>query len=476
MKSIRPRTRSITPAIPSRAFRSLLLAAAVVYTWSSTVQAVQAAERVNTEQARSAIADLLTAALEKGAVGLSVALSYDDDIVLESGYGIAEVEHDVGTDQETMFRIGSITKQFTAAMVMKRVESGEIGLDDPISKYTDFPTGDHTVTVRHLLTHTSGIKSYTGLGPAWIKTVPLEMTHEELLGLVKDQPFDFAPGEKYRYNNTGYYLLGVILEKVSDKSFAELLVEEVAAPLELSRTRYGSNGDIIKNRAQGYALDQGELKNDSLIGMSQPGAAGAILSTAGDLLRWQRALAGGQVVSAESYRLMTTPYTLKDGSNTDYGFGLSMGDADGLQTVRHGGGINGFNSMLVHFPESGVGIAVISNSEAFNAGSLTKDIARAIHGIEIEISDLPVPAEEQTRLAGDYAFDEIPIELTIRAKDEHLWVEATGQPEDRLLRQSDGVYRASFDNEVSLEFKPGAPSPGLTLRQGGGVFDAKRKP
>ncbi len=456
----------------SRASRLLAIIACVVISVSGVL--AKAPERKEMTQAKAVAEKLVIEALAQGAVGLSVALAYDNDIVLERGFGLAEVEHDVNADEETMFRIASIIKQFTAALIMKYVEQGKIALDDPISKYIDFDTGDHVVTVRHLLTHTSGIKSHTGLGPKWERTLPLEVTHDEIFGLVEVLPFDFPPGIKHLYNDTSYYLLGVILEKLSDQTYDELLLKEVAAPLELTRTRYGSNGDIIKNRAQGYELDNGKLKNDELIDMSQPGAAGAILSTAGDLLRWQRSLTSGQVVSKASYAQMTTPYELADGSSTDYGFGLSIGDADGLKSVRHDGGINGFNSMLVHFPETGVGIAVISHSP-YRAATLATNLSRAVHNIVFEISDLNAPEAEIKRLVGKYAFDALGFELTIKVKDDYLWFQVTGQPEDRLKRQGDGFYRASYDNAVALEFKTGSPSPGLVVHQGGEVFDGKRK-
>lgn len=455
-------------------FRTRLLATLTTLFLVIASPAVSA-ERVPSEQATQLVRGLVDEALAGNAVGLSVALAYDGDIVLEEGYGSIELEHDVVADAESMFRIGSITKQFTAALVMKRVEDGDIGLDDEIGKYVDFPTQGKKVTVRHLLTHTSGIKSYTGLGPTWLKTVPLEMTHEELLDLVDDLPFDFDPGIEYRYNNSGYYLLGVILEKVSGRSFEQLLAEEIAAPLELTRTRYGSNGDIIRNRAQGYTLRDGEIANDDLIGMSQPGAAGAMLSTAGDLLRWQRALRAGQVVSAESYQQMTTPHVLDDGESVPYGFGLAVDESDGLRRVQHGGGINGFNSMLAYFPDTGVGVAVISNSEGFRAGTLARDIARAVHQIEVRVSDLPVTPAEQERLVGSYAFDMLPLEMVVSARGDHLFIEATGQAEDRLLHQGEARFRASFDNEVRVEFADGAPAPSLTLYQGGGSFVAQRK-
>ena len=462
--------RNLSPR-PLRALALAVLTIALLGAGAATAET----KPISTDEAKAAIEALAEEALGKGAVGLSVAVAYGSEVIFDRGFGLAEVEHDVSTDAETIFRIGSISKQFTAALIMQQVEQGKIGLDDPISKYTDFPTGDHVVTVRHLLTHTSGIKSYTGLGEEWQKIIPLELSHEELLDLVREKEFDFAPNDEYRYDNTGYYLLGVILEEVTGKGYDELILDVVAKPLDLMRTRYGSNGDIIRNRAQGYAMEDGELKNDGLIGMSQPGAAGALLSTAGDLVRWSHALSDGSVVSKESYAQMTTPHVLNDGEPVKYGFGLSIGEADGLASVSHGGGINGFNSMLITFPESDVTIATISNSEGYRAATLARDIARAVHDIEIEIEDLPVPESEQKRLTGVYAFDQLPLEMTIRAEGDHLFVQATGQGEDRVLMQSNGTFRASFDNEVALEFSSGDPAPSLTLKQGGGTFEAKRK-
>lgn len=347
---------------------------------NAQVQEVAPEEGANHDELRERIEELVTEALEQpGAVGLSVAVAIGDELVIAGGYGIAEVEHDVPANVDTMFRIGSVTKQFTSAAVMRLVERGDLELDQLITEYLpDFPTQGHEVTVLHLLTHTSGIKSYTGLGREWQRVVSLELDHQELLALFQDEPFDFAPGERFLYNNSGYYLLGMILEDVTEKSYADLLQTELVQRLGLKRTRYGSNTDLIKNRAQGYQMIDGELANDALIGMSQPGAAGALLSTAKDLVRWQQALVSGKVVSADSYEMMTTPFMLNDGSETKYGFGLGLGIMDGHPVVQHGGGIFGFNSMLAYYPEKMLSVAVISNSEGYSAGDLAARIARAV--------------------------------------------------------------------------------------------------
>ena len=313
-----------------------------------------------------------------GGVGLSVAVAQRGKLLLAKGYGKADAEFDVPANEQTMFRIGSVTKQFTAALVMRLVEQNKLSLDDELAKYVpDFPLQERKVTIEHLLRHTSGIKSYTDVGEAWEKVWPLELTHEELLALVKDAPFDFEPGSDWRYNNTGYYLLGMVIEKVAGKSYAEQLQAELCGPLGLARTRYDSNRELIRNRAQGYTLDEGQLVNDQMIGMAQPGAAGGILSTAGDLVRWQMALSSGKVVQPESFAKMSTPTVLPGGRDTHYGFGLLLDEWNGRPRVQHGGGIFGFNSMLFWLPVEDLHVAVISNGEPLSSAKLADAIAYA---------------------------------------------------------------------------------------------------
>ncbi len=314
-----------------------------------------------------------------GAVGLSVAAGRGAELVFSKAFGSADLEFDVPADEETMFRIGSVTKQFTAAAVVRLAEREKLVIDELLTKYLpDYPAQGREVTLRHLLTHTSGIPSYTNLGPAWLQLVSRELTHEEMLDLFQDQPFEFEPGTRWSYNNSGYYLLGMVIERASDLSYADYLGQEFFEPLGLTRTRYDSNGEVIKNRAQGYGFEDGRTWNDRLIGMSQPGAAGGLISTARDLVRWQIALVSGQVVSPAGYEEMTLPYLLADGHETTYGFGLGLPDVAGQRCISHGGGIFGFNSWLGYFPDQQLSVAVISNSEAISSEAIAQEIARAM--------------------------------------------------------------------------------------------------
>lgn len=322
--------------------------------------------------------ELARAAVERPeCVGLSVAVARGSELVVDEGYGMAELEHGISTNAETMFRIGSITKQFTAAAIVQLAETDELWYEDSLSAFLpDYPAPGGDVTVRHLLTHTSGIPSYTGLRQ-WAEHMARDVSHAEMLSFFEDLPLEFPPGEGFEYNNSGYYLLGMIVEEVSGTTYADYVRTRLCEPLGLARTRYGSNADIIPNRAQGYRMNgAGELENDQMISMSHPAAAGALLSTAGDLVRWQLALTAGRVVSPESYEEMTTPYLLPDMGETGYGFGLFVGTLDGRRNVYHGGGIPGFNSMLYHFPEEELSVAVISNSDDYSAQGLAQAIAR----------------------------------------------------------------------------------------------------
>ncbi len=311
------------------------------------------------------------------AVGLSVAVARAQDLVFSRAYGFADLEFEVRADEDTLVRLGSVTKQFTAAAILRLQQRGKLNVDAELAEYVpEFSTQGHAVSVRQLLTHTSGVPSYTDLGRAWFDVVARELTHEELLALVAEKPLDFEPGTRFNYSNTGYYLLGMIVERVSGVPYGDFLAREFFEPLGLTRTRYDSNAEVIPNRAQGYGFADGKPQNDLAIGMSQPGGAGGLVSTAKDLVRWQLALVSGKVVDAAAYEEMTTPFMFPDGSETTYGFGLTHGELDGPRSVSHGGGIFGFNSFLAYYPDARLSVAVISNSESLSSGMVAGAIAR----------------------------------------------------------------------------------------------------
>lgn len=298
------------------------------------------------------------------AVGVSLAVARENEILIETARGQANLELDVPVTLGTVFRIGSVTKQFTAAAIMKLVERKTLTLDSSLHDFLpDVDIGERTVTIRQLLNHTSGIPSYTSQPEFSRRGSTLDLSHEELLAFIDGVPFDFEPGEGWNYSNTGYYLLGMIIEAVDGRSYAQFLEDEFFGPLGLTHTRYGSERDIIPNRAQGYDVDAaGKLVNDALISMNPPGAAGALVSTAGDLVRWQIALTEGRAVNEASYQQMVDSSVPVGQGGSRYGFGLFMGGTGEERWIGHSGGIPGFNSSLTLRPEQGLHVAMISNS------------------------------------------------------------------------------------------------------------------
>jgi D-alanyl-D-alanine carboxypeptidase len=328
------------------------------------------------EQQADAIAG---AALREGPVpGLSIAIAREGRALVAKGYGLANVELEAPATASTVYRIGSITKQFTAAAIMRLVEAGKMTLDDPIEKYlSDFPTSGRRITVRHLLTHTSGIKSYTSLGPKFWDISRLDYPHDKLVALFKDEPPDFQPGEKFLYNNSGYYLLGVILERVTGESYASHMRKTIFEPLGLSATTYCDLEPIVKHRAAGYDVKLGVVSNAAALSMKPPFSAGALCSTVGDLVTWTAALMDAKVIGSSSLEQMTRPATLNDGKPTTYGFGLGLNDRNGRRVIAHGGGINGFSSYLAYVPSTRLTVVVLTNSTNGKAGELGSALLKA---------------------------------------------------------------------------------------------------
>lgn len=304
----------------------------------------------------------------------AILVARDGKVILSKGYGMANLEFDAPNTPQTKFRLGSITKQFTAAAVMLLHERGKLGAQDSVCKYVEpCPAAWQPVTLHHLLTHTSGIASFTGT-PDYRKTITLPTTPTETVARFRDLPLEFAPGGKWNYSNSGYVLLGHIVEKVSGKSYEEFLRENIFEPLKMSNTGYDAAGKVLKNRASGYARTAaGEEKvNAPYIDMTIPHGAGALYSTVEDMYLWDQALHGGKLFSPKTLDLMLTP------ALNNYAYGVGIGKQYGLRRVSHGGAINGFNSMLARFPEERATIIILSNVERTNTSRLATQIARAI--------------------------------------------------------------------------------------------------
>lgn len=307
--------------------------------------------------------------------GVAVAVVKDGKPVLAKGYGLANVEWSVPVTENTVYQLASVSKQFTATGIMMLVEEGKLSLDDKLPKFFDkLPAAWGNVTVRQLLNHTSGIKSYTNL-PSFEKTLRQDFSKEEIIKMAADAPVDFAPGEKYSYNNTGFYLLGMIIEKVSGKEYGAFLQERIFQPLGMTSTRLNDLREVIKLRATGYAWENGKLRNGEYVSPTQPFSAGALISTVTDLAKWDAALYTEKLLKRASLEQMWTPEKLNDGKPLTYGYGWGVDLYRTRKRVSHGGGINGFSTFISRFVDDKVTVIVLSNLEGGSAGRLADGIA-----------------------------------------------------------------------------------------------------
>src|SRR5262249_5358294 len=266
----------------------------------------------------------------------SVLVAEGDHTLLNKGYGSANLEWDIPNSPSTKFRIGSMTKQFTAAAILLLEERGKLKTGDLVKKYmTDAPAAWDKVTINNLLTHTSGIPSFTSF-PDYRSTEAISTTPEMLVARFRDKPLQFQPGEKWEYSNSGYVLLGYLIEKISGQSYKDFIQQNFFKPLGMNDSGYDSNSAIIVHRATGYTPTPNGPAQAGYIDMSIPFSAGALYSTTEDLLRWERALFAGKVLSAESLKKMTTPF------KNDYAYGLFFhGVKKGYTVIEHGGGVKG---------------------------------------------------------------------------------------------------------------------------------------
>lgn len=292
--------------------------------------------------------------------GAAALVAKKGKIVYKNAVGMANLELGVAMKPDNVFEIGSITKQFTAVSILKLREEGKLSLEDDITKFiADYPSHGHKITIHHLLNHTSGIKSYTGI-EEFSKVWRLDHTPLELIDVFKHKPMEFAPGEKWNYNNSAYFILGYVIEKVSGMSYEEYLEKNIFKPLGMKNTYYGSMSRIIKNRATGYDKKE-DYVHAEYLSLTIPYAAGSIMSTVEDLFIWQMALKAEKVINKESLALAQTNYALNNGEKTDYGYGWGINEIFGSPTVEHSGGIFGYLSNGIYLPEEDVYVAVLSN-------------------------------------------------------------------------------------------------------------------
>ena len=306
--------------------------------------------------------------------GISLAVIKDGRPAIAKGYGLANIEHNVPVKRETIFQSGSVGKQFTAFAVMLLVDEGKIGIDDKIGKHLgDVPEAWSNITVRHLLTHTGGMTDYPDSFD-----FRKDYTEDELLKIIKETPLAFKPGERWQYSNLGYVTLGIIIHKVSGKFYGDFLTERVFKPLGMTTARVISERDIVPNRAAGYVLRNGEVKNQGWVSPSlNTTADGALYLSALDMIKWEEGLAGGKLLIRSAYDQMWTRAKLNNGRERRYGFGWALRNLNGKVVIEHGGAWQGFKTFIARYPDRKLAVIVFANLADVNPAKLATGIAEA---------------------------------------------------------------------------------------------------
>jgi CubicO group peptidase (beta-lactamase class C family) len=388
---------------------------------------------------------------------LSIAVARNGRLVFAKAYGRADVEHDVHATEKTIYRIGSITKQFTAAAILRLSDQRKLSLDDRVGTYVPSLQDHKNITIRHLMNHTSGIRSFTAI-PAFAAKERLDLTDDELVDVFRREPADFEAGANFNYNNSGYYLLAMVIERVTGRPYADHMHDELFAPLGLRDTSACDDGRILPHRARGYTVENDTLRNAPFISLLPPKGGGNLCSTAADLATWALAL-DGRGVSRAAYRRITEPGTLADGRRLSYGLGLFLWNLDGRREISHGGGIVGFTGFLGAYPDDGLVVAALTNTDDAHLydGLLAHRIVRALAGRDSRQS-VPPPIEIALldKLAGTYRIGSATIlvsrdgqrlNVSTRGTVEHLW-ERAFQP------RADGTFAAVNNPEIQMVFTP----------------------
>lgn len=400
-----------------------------------------------------------------------------DQVLLNKGYGSANLEWNLANTPTTKFRLGSLTKQFTAACVLLLAERGQLSLTDPVKKHLpDAPVAWDAITIHHLLSHTSGIPNFTSF-PDYQNTKTLPTTPEKTMARFRDRPLDFTPGDRFAYSNSGYIVLGAIIEKVSGMSYPRFVQENLFTPLGMTNSGYDAFETVVPQRASGYVRGAKGFANAPYLDMTIPFAAGGLYSTTEDLLKWEQALTGGKLLKAASWEKMTTP--VKD----TYGYGLDITTpSNGHKRIAHGGGIEGFNTYMAHYPEDGKGaltVVVLANLNGPAAQTMAARLASVAFGETVvlpgERKAITVPAKVLAEYVGNYRAPN-GFAFNITLEGDQLYTQATGQPKIAIFPETESKFFLKVV-DAQLEFfrDPSGKVTHAVLNQGGRELKAMKE-
>ena len=408
----------------------------------------------------------------------SILLASKGTPLVSKGYGFANIEWQIPNTPQTKFRIGSITKQFTSMVVMQLREQGKLKLEDSLCQFvTPCPDAWKPVTIHHLLTHTSGIPTYTGLAE-WRKVNMVPKTVDEMIGFFRDLPLQWTPGEKFAYNNSGYFLLGVVIEKAAGKKYEDVLREQIFKPLGMQNSGYDWSATIIPQRASGYSGRPPDVRNAAALDMQQPYAAGSLYSTTEDLLTWDQALYTEKLIPAAAKELMWTPFK----NNYAYGWNVTAPAAvtHGHRRIQHSGGINGFSSIIVRQPDTNVTVIVLTNNDSLpgGAGTVARDLFAIYYGQPYSIPKPRIVAKVDPALYDQYVgiYEVTPeFKITITRQGGSLFAQVTGQGRAEIFPEAETrFFYKVVDAVIHFEKDASGKVTSLVLEQGGRKQSGKK--
>ncbi len=402
----------------------------------------------------------------------SVLVAKGNETLLDRGYGSADLEWSIPNTPTTKFRLGSITKQFTAACILLLQERGKLNVSDPVKKYMpNAPAAWDKITIYHVLTHTSGIPNFTNF-KEYRDSEAKSTTPEKLIERFRDKPLDFEPGTKWSYSNSGYVLLGYLIEKISGQTYQQFLEQNIFTPLGMKDSGYDSNSAIILHRASGYSPSEHGIINAGYIDMTIPFSAGGLYSTTEDLLTWEHGLFGGKVLSAASLKQMTTPF------KQDYAFALQVKQVNGRKEIDHGGGIEGFNTELAYWPDDQLIVIALGNLNGMAPQEIADKVAATIHGEKVTLTserkEIKVPADVLKQYVGEYELAPQAI-LSVTLDGDQLETQLTGQGRIAVYPKAENKFFLKVV-DAQLEFTKDASGKvtQVILHQGGRDMPAKK--
>ncbi len=403
----------------------------------------------------------------------AVLVARGDDVLLNEAYGFANLEWGIANTPDTKFRIGSITKQFTAASVLILEERGVLDVDDPVSAYIeDAPESWSDIAIFHLLTHSAGLPNYTSL-PGYGAAISEPSSASETVASFRDLDLEFEPGAEMRYSNSGYVLLGHMIEVVTGMSYEEFVGSNIFEPLGMDDSGYDSNSQIISNRAAGYSPSPDGPLNARFLHMSRPHAAGGLYSTIGDLLKWNRGLFGRELLSEASLDRMVTPYL------NDYAFGvIVMEDSGGRTVIQHGGAVPGFNTTLRYYPGSEVTVVALANINGNAPEEIAASLGAYVHGEQVVLTSERQEIEVDADVLADYVgiYRLLPqAQMTITLEAGQLVSQVSGQGKVPIFAESETRFFVRIvDAQIDFVRDSTGEVTHLVLHQGGRDVTAPR--